>query len=54
MAREIVFFENHFIDFYADQSEKVKEKGSWPNSVGKLNPINSRSFKSYIKLYANY
>lgn len=26
MNREIVFFENHFIEFYLNQDEKVKEK----------------------------
>jgi phage-related protein len=26
MAREIVFFENHFIDFYQSQDKKVKTK----------------------------
>ncbi|WP_309614837.1 hypothetical protein [Flavobacterium sp.] len=26
MNREIIFYENHFIDFYQQQDEKVKEK----------------------------
>ena len=26
MNREIIFYENHFIDFYQNQNEKVKEK----------------------------
>ena len=26
MSREIIFYENHFIEFYQQQDEKVKEK----------------------------
>ena len=26
MRREIIFYENHFIEFYQNQDEKVKEK----------------------------
>ena len=26
MSREIIFYENHFIEFYQSQDEKVKEK----------------------------
>ena len=26
MNRQIIFYENHFIDFYQNQNEKVKEK----------------------------
>ena len=26
MNREIIFYENHFIEFYQKQDEKVKEK----------------------------
>jgi hypothetical protein len=26
MNREIIFYENHFIEFYQAQDEKVKEK----------------------------
>ena len=26
MIREIIFYENHFIDFYKNQNEKVKKK----------------------------
>jgi hypothetical protein len=26
MSREIIFYENHFIEFYQKQDEKVKEK----------------------------
>ena len=26
MSREIIFYENHFIEFYQNQDEKVKEK----------------------------
>lgn len=26
MNREIIFYENHFIEFYQNQDEKVKEK----------------------------
>ena len=26
MSREIIFYENHFVEFYQSQDEKVKEK----------------------------
>ncbi len=46
MRREIIFYENHFIEFYQNQDEKVKEK---INTLLKLKKQVDKVPKKFLK-----
>ena len=48
MSREIIFYENHFIEFYQSQDEKVKEKMKYVLELIKTSRESSREiFKTF-------